>query len=346
MRRAVPENLMTGLVATVAGSVAARLAALACVVGLVAMAIWPASAVGQADDEEVTRPTGLYSVTIGRADVPPDLAGGPALIGQWTLDLDEAGTYEVARQDVGVVASGAYELSGATLTFSDWTGIVCGDAADPAESGASYAWEAAGDRLTLTPIQDRCGERRILLTTRPFGSFAACLTAPLTLPANGGVGDPAGTPVADAFDPNSPVGPPAASPTAGEGMPAGAEVEAAIDDLLLQATACWGTQEPARFLPLHSRGLLAALLAPVPGAPIEAFLDQLRAFMAAPVAFDLIGDVTQVDPETASAYVEIMFDGEPIPQRLTFVNENGAWLFAEVFFLGPLDAAPTPASAP
>lgn len=344
MRLTVPLVALVARIGSLGRHAGARLAVLACVAGVVATAVSSAPAVGQ--DDEPT-PSGIYSVTIGRADLPPGLAGGPALIGQWTLTLDEGGTYEVARQDVGVVASGAYELSGATLTFTDWTGIVCGGSGDGDASGASYAWEAAGEALTLTPIQETCGERRILLNTRPFGSFAACTTTPLTIPSDGiGQPGPAGSPVPDVFDPNNPVGPPAAaaSPTPVEaGVPADAAVAGALDALLLQATACWGTQDPARFLPLHSRDLLVALLAPVPGAPIEAFFDQLRALMAAPVAFNLIGDVTQTDPASASAYVEIVFDGQPFPQRLDFVLEDGRWLFADVFFLAPVDGPPTPA---
>ena len=332
------------------GERAARAAASACALAVLvaAFAAWPAPVAGQ-DDGEDDAPSGVYSVTIGRADLPQGLAGGPALIGQWTLTLKDDGTYEVARQDVGVVASGAYEVTGATLNFADWAGIVCGGGEEAEDGGgASYAWETAGDELRLTPIQETCGERRILLATRPLGSFAACTTQPLRFDADapGGSG-PAGTPVSDpSFDPNNPVGPPAAATpaaAAAEGAPAGDEVAAALETLLAEATACWGTGDPARFLPLHGQEVISVLLAPLPGSPPDAFLEQLRSLMAAPVSFELIGDVTQPDPATASAYVEITFDGAPIPQRLDFVRENGAWLFAFPFFLGPLDQAPTPA---
>jgi len=332
------------------GGRAARSAALAGALAvLVAVgAAWPAPAAGQDDGEEEAAPGGVYSVTIGRGDLPPGLAGGPALIGQWTLTLNDDGTYELARQDVGVVASGSYEITGATLTFADWTGLVCGGGEDAEEGGgASYAWEVAGDELRLTPIQETCGERRILFTTRALGSFAACTTQPLSLqPAAPGGAGPAGTPVSDpAFDPNNPVGPPAAaSPTSPPEAPAGDDVVRALETLLAEATACWGTGDPARFLPLHSREVIAALTTSGPGLPPpDAFLDQLRSLMAAPVSFELIGGVTQPDPANASAYVEITFDGSPIPQRLDFVQENGAWLFAFPFFLAPLDPqAPTP----
>lgn len=333
----------------IGGRAAARLAALTCVLGLAALVAWPAPAVGQEGGEEAS-PGGIYSVTIGRADLPPGLAGAPALIGQWILTLNDDGSYEVARQDVGVVASGAYEISGRTLTFADWSGIVCGGGgvdADDEESGASYAWESAGDNLTLTPIQETCGERRILLTTRPFGSYAACTTEPLTLQAAApGAPGPAGTPVSEVpFDPNNPVGPPAAAtPVAApaDGEPASDEVEAAIAALLREASGCWATQDPARFLPLHSQAVVAGLLAPVPGVPQEAFLDQIRSFMTTPVSFALIGDVTLTEPTRATAYVELTFNGQPFPESFDFVQENGEWLFADVFFLAPVEAPPTP----
>ena len=55
-----------------------------------------------------------------------------------------------------------------------------------------------------------------------------------------------------------PAGPAAATPSLAdeEGVPAGADTQAAIDGLLRQATGCWATGDPARFLPLHSQRVL------------------------------------------------------------------------------------------
>ena len=132
----------------------ARLAAVACMVGLTLAFAWPGAATGQ-DDPVV--PVGVYTVSISEADLPTDLPGGAALRGQWTLTLNEDGTYTVARQDVGVMAVGTYEVDGATLTLSGWGGLIACDAGEAAgaggeAAGASYAWELDGQELTLTPI--------------------------------------------------------------------------------------------------------------------------------------------------------------------------------------------------
>ena len=196
----------------------ARLAGLACMVGLALTFAWPGLVVGQGEQEEPAAPRGVYSVTIGEDDLPPGLAGGPALVGQWTLTLNDDGTYTLARQDVGVIASGSFEVNGATLTFADWTGILgCGGVEDELAE-ASYAWEAEGDELRLTPIQETCADRRILLSTRSFGGFEACATAPLAvLAAPPGSPVPAGTAV----------GPPVSTPSLADevGVPAGTDIQ-------------------------------------------------------------------------------------------------------------------------
>ncbi len=305
-------------------SAVGRLAGLACMVGLALTFAWPALVAGQDEQEDPAAPRGVYSVTISEDDLPPGLAGGPALVGQWTLTLNDDGTYTVARQDVGVIATGSFEVNGATLTFADWTGVLgCGGVEEPAE--ASYAWEAEGDELRLTPIQEPCADRRILLSTRSFGGFEACATAPLAvLAAPPGPPVPAGTPV----------GPPVATPSLAdeEGVPAGADTQAAIDGLLRQATGCWATGDPARFLALHSQRVLDEIAGM--GALAQVASD-LRMFMQTPVSFERIGNVELTDPTRASAYVEITFGGEPIPQRFDFALQDGVWLLDTFFLFGP-----------
>ena len=318
----------------------ARVAGLLCMVGLVLTFAWPALATGQDEAAEAEILGGVYSVSIGEPDLPPGLAGGPALIGQWTLTLNEDGTYVVARQDVGVIATGTFEVSGATLTFAGWTGIVgCGGDEDGEPAEASYAWDAVGDELRLTPIQETCTDRRILFSTRAFGSYESCVTEPLAILA--GPPSPAGTPVPAPGSQDVPVGP-AATPSlpAAEGTPAGADVEAAIDALLRQATGCWATQDPARFLALHSQRAIELIEA---GGPLASFANQMQSIMTSPFTFERIGEVRQIDPTHAWSYVEVTLTGQPpIPQRFDYVLQDGTWLFDYIFLLPPPAAQPSP----
>jgi len=331
-------------------STLARLAAVAGVVGMICVLAWPPAATGQESPE--VRPTGIYGVTIGRLDLPPGLAGGPALVGQWTMTFNDDDTYEVARQDVGVLAAGSFEITGATLNIGDWSGLLgCGGTAEE-PSTASYAWELAGDELRLTAIQDTCAERKILLETRGFGRFEPCTTEPLEglgglpgPPAPPGPPTPATTPGAQGASDILPgVGQPAATPLAEpvpEGTPAGADVEAAIESLLRQATGCWATGEPGRFLALHSQVALDQVPSAT-GGSVADFAVGVAQLMSTPVSFELIDTVELTDPTHATAYVEITFGSEPIPQRFTFAQEGGVWLLDSIFVLGPPQAAPTP----
>lgn len=327
----------------VEGSALARFAAVACMVGLTLAFAWPDAATGQ--DEPAT-PVGVYTVSLGEADLPPDLPGAAVLRGQWTLTLNEDGTYTLARQDVGVMVAGTYEIDGATLTLAGWGGLIpcgAGEAASTGEesASASYAWELDGEELTLTPIEDTCQDRRVLLSTRPLGGFQACSVAPLaSLVAPGGPGvPPPGVPspgeaIVDERRAATPVGP-GATPEAtnGSAVPAGSEVEAAIDVLLQQATGCWAAGDAARFLALHSSEAIAALEAQGPLTELANFLQEQG--MMTPISFNRIGEVTLIDPNHAEAYVEVTFGGQRIPQRLAFAREGGVWLFDFLFLFPP-----------
>ncbi len=299
--------------------------ALAAVVS--AMAALPALALLQ--DETENQPLrGVFTVTISSADIPPNLAGGPALTGLWNITFDGDGTFSLARQDVGAIVNGAFEAGEATLRFTEWNGIVgCPIAADSGEL-ASYAWRQSDDTLTLTPISDSCVERLTLLTTRSMGGFEACVAAPRP-PTDPFAADvPLATPVAGPL-------PPASGVAAQEGLSEGADAEEAIDSLLRQANGCWATGDPTRFLALHSVRVIDEISFI---GPFEEFARQLRLLMATPVAFERIGPVNLIDPEHAWAYVEVTLGGDPLPQRVDFVFENGVWLFDTFFLFGP----PTP----
>jgi hypothetical protein len=302
----------------------APLAGLISLLATLALAV-PVLALFQ-DEPETQLLTGVFTVTISRQDVPRNLAGGPALTGLWNLTFSGDGTYTLSRQDVGAVVSGTFEAGASTLTFNDWSGII--DCVQPAEDEqpATYAWQRDDDTLTLTAISDSCTERLTLLTTRPMGGFEACAVAPrsLTDPFGESSTMPLATPVAPQE--------PASGVAAQEGLSEGADVEEAIDSLLRQANGCWATGDPSRFLALHSDQVIDEIMLV---GPLEDFARELRLFMGTPLSFERIGRVNLLDPEHAWAYVEVTLGGDPIPQRIDFVFERGAWLFDIFFLFGP-----------
>ena len=315
---------------------AAAIAALVSLLTTVAL-VMPVLALFQ--DEEASQPlSGVFTVTIARPDIPPNLAGGPALAGLWNMTFSGDGSFRLARQDVGEVATGTFEAAEATLTFNEWSGLVgCDITADTGEP-ATYAWQQTDDRLTLTPITDSCIERLTLLTTRPLGGFEACAVSPRSLIDPFATGLPTegqATPVA--------MGEIGTGVAAQEGLSEGADAEEAIDSLLRQANGCWATGDPTRFLALHSNQVVEEI-----GfvGPIEEFVRQLRLFMATPLSFERIGPVNLVDSEHAWAYVEVTLGGDPLPQRIDFVFENGTWLFDTFFLFGPITPGGPPVVEP
>ncbi|MGH2617926.1 MAG: hypothetical protein ACRDJC_22075, partial [Thermomicrobiales bacterium] len=303
-------------------------AAIAAILSLHMMAAWAIPTLAFWQDEPEAQPLrGIYTVTITRQDIPPSLAGGPALAGLWNITFNSDGTFSLARQDIGAVVSGSFDAGDTTLTFNEWTGLVGCDI--PADGGepATYAWRQAEERLTLTPISDSCTERLTLLTTRSMGGFEACAAAPRPLVDPFATDALIATPVAEA--------PAVTGVAAQEGLSEGADAEQAIDSLLRQASGCWATGDPTRFLALHSQRVIEEITFV---GPLDEFALQLRLFMATPVAFERIGPVNLIDADHAWAYVEVTLGGDPLPQRVDFVFEDGAWLFDTFFLFGP----PTP----
>jgi hypothetical protein len=290
------------------------------------------------DDQEPQPLSGVFTVTIARNDIPANLAGGPALAGLWNVTFSGDGSFSLARQDVGEVATGKFEAAEATLTFDEWSGLVGCDITADSGDPATYAWRQTDDRLTLTPITDSCIERLTLLTTRPLGGFEACAVSPRSL------ADPFATGLAPA-DSATPVATEeiGTGVAAQEGLSEGADAEEAIDSLLRQANGCWATGDPTRFLALHSNQVVEEI-----GliGPIDEFVRQLRLFMSTPLSFERIGPVNLVDPEHAWAYVEVTLGGDPIPQRIDFVFENGTWLFDTFFLFGPTTPGGPPVIEP
>src|SRR5262245_36358747 len=81
------------------------LAAIALLLALVR----PWAAVAQSEDQPLL---GDFAVTIATDDVPPDLIDGASLVGRWQISFNADGTYARARQDVGTLASGHFQIDG------------------------------------------------------------------------------------------------------------------------------------------------------------------------------------------------------------------------------------------
>lgn len=286
----------------------------------------PGLVAGQTDTPD--SPAGVYNLTVSRGDIPPEMAGGPELIGQWRIEFVPDGTYNLGRLDVGVIVSGSYEVEGATVTLVDEAGLLaCGGGQDEDLATATYAWELDNETLRLTPIEERCETRRLLLSTRSLGGFATCDTDASELSAVMPGSEASPSARRSAEDDATP----AASPEGGDGQDSVA-VENAIDDLLAQASGCWATGDPTRFLPLHSEAVLNDLAA---FGPPDQFLAQLATFMATPLSFERVGDIEFDDSTHVSAYVVLKFGQDEVPLRFEFVQENGRWLL-DFFFITEL----------
>lgn len=113
-------------------------------------------------------PTGVYSVTVTSADVPPDFPPEAAniLIGTWTIELSSEGETFVTKDGEAAV-EGNYTSSKSHLIMRDVSGpLACLDANGIATG--IYQWSLTADELTLTPVLDRCFGRSFVLTLRPM----------------------------------------------------------------------------------------------------------------------------------------------------------------------------------
>ena len=297
----------------------------------------PFRAAGQAG----TAPDGIageYSVALTREDVPADLAGGPSLIGKWRISFGEDGDYTVRRQDVGDLVTGTYTIEGDRITITDKGGVLsCGGVA--AEGGAAatatYTWDRVGDGLALTPVEEGCRARRLLLATRDLGAFVACLTA-VDNGQDAGATPPVATP--ESGDPLDAI----AEEIAGRATPADQDstrggsdqhnTETAIDELLSQLTACWASGDPVNVLPLFSTELRGELVQSLgPESTEEDLVDTLTPLLAVPVTWERAGDVAVEDNDRASAVVAVRVDVDEEFQTLEFVFEDDAWRLATFF---------------
>lgn len=319
-------------------------------VGLVAPARWSSA-------QEPNELVGDYAVSIGSNDIPTDLAGGSIMVGRWHVAFAADGSYYAERLDIGPVVSGTWELDGDTLTVTDEEGLVScsnatamtGDQGDV--STGSYSVVMDEDILALTPAEEGCRTRAVLFGTRDFGQFVACLTnAPVA--AASPISEPEASPVADEelsesrgesndgglFD--------LLTPTSGqEDEDEGADEEAAddrdaqdedaqedaedvdqaavdaeIDALLAQMTACWSTQDAEQFLPLLTEDFEDAFLGAGTEEEQKAAIEEL---MIQPLVWERAGDI-EVNDDQATVVVRLSIAGAD--QFLTYrflLGEDG-----------------------
>ena len=265
--------------------------------GIVALLLWlaePLPAIGQ---DAAGALQGEFAVTIAAEDVPPELVDGASVIGRWRVTFNADGTYELGRQDVGLVASGQFTSDGDRVTLRDETGVLACSSSGDDEAAVTYRWEMTEGRLLLTAIEDPCARRRLLLTTRSLFLFAAC---PLLA--------------------SEPATPAAGIPIGGSTPPAPAPPEPAIDTLLRQMSDCWATRDPDRFLPLLSRDFRATQ------QPDDD--DDVRRFtlrMGAPIVWERVSDVELTDATHATASVRQLSGDDIDVVRYEFIYEDGAW---------------------
>lgn len=268
-------------------------------------------------------PVGQWSVAIARTDVPVDIASSFSYVGRWRLGINDDGTYEAERLDVGAtVVTGSWETSGDQITFTDDGGLLsCGNAAaapiiDDDISSGTYTWARTSKTLTLTRSDDACTGRVILLSTFAFTTFVACSTPPMSM------AELMGSPIPDTLSEEATI---AASPEAvpnASGSPVSMtqSFTAEIDALLAQMTACWASREPERWLPLLSNEFRDALLQSDPN-----FLETLTISMTSPIVWERSGDIKIVTPSQISATVKSTSGTEDDYQTFVFIFEDGQW---------------------
>lgn len=321
------------VVRKLSGSSAFRIVALATVVLIVISAVFAPRANVRAQDDDLA---GDFTVAINSEEIPTDVANAEMVVGRWRISFED-GAYEAERLDLGVLIQGSYTIDDDTVTIVDESGLVsCANpsAAPDGEADvatATYTFERDGNNLAFTPIEEGCGLRRILLSSKEFQVFVACLTARLTAEVEATPEADVETEATETAEPKgaSPLDVLAidATPLPGEEDDAKideADLEAEIDGLLGQLTACWATGDPDRFLPLWSQDFRDAFLSGTDDEN-QAAIGSLRAAMQVPITWERAGDVELTDDDTAEAVVRTTTLDEEEFVRYLFVFEDGAW---------------------
>jgi hypothetical protein len=306
----------------------APIALAATIFGLMSYLLFPLSITAQTPVASTLH--GDYTIGINKDDVPKDLANGPSLIGQWRISFKADGTYQMDRLDVGVLVTGTFTVESKQVTITDTGGLMSCSNVDAATgdqgdvSTGTYEFTQSEKRLSLTPKDDGCASRKLILGTRELVQYVDCLT-----PASSEV--PGATPVAGTPEPTLGLLQPAAQATPESQQPRGqpptgtGNLDKAIDNVLDQMTACWATGDPSRFLPLLSKDYAAALRGQFPSE--EEFTNNFQAAMQSPIVFTRVGEVTSIDATHATANVRTE-NGQATTARFGFILEDGAWKWA------------------
>jgi hypothetical protein len=106
---------------------------------------------------------GGYTVTLLDSD-PGIVTAGLVLSGTWSMTVHPSGVVDVVPPETfeGSRAAGhTFSLDGTTLRTDLYYNDYCG-------SIGTYTWDASGERLVLTVVDDGCGIRRTVLATRAW----------------------------------------------------------------------------------------------------------------------------------------------------------------------------------
>ncbi len=265
---------------------------------------------------------GDYSVTITKDAALPSVANSSMLVAAWHIGFYQDGTYLAERIDIGTMVQGSYAVDGDTVTITDESGTLSctqpgtsGDASLDVAVGV-YTFKRDDKGLTLTPQNDGCALRVILLSSKELGPYTPCPVPPA------GLGELA-TPMAL----GTPVVAEAATPITAPQTSTG-NVEAQIDELLASLTSCWLTGDVTRFLPLLTPKFQATFLGS--GIETEKPSQQQRALasaMGAPLVFERAGSVRQVRDGEATCIVKTSIAGQESFTRFRFVQTDGGWLW-------------------
>lgn len=296
-----------------------RMAALLLALSFATIPIFAGVGAAQERDQGIV---GDFSVTITKDQALPAVANSPMVVAAWHIAFNEDGSYLAERIDIGPMVEGSYTVDGDTVTITDESGTLSctqastsGDATLDVAVGV-YTFKRDDKGLTLTPQNDGCALRVILLSSKELGPYTPCPVPPA------GLGDLA-TPMAL----GTPVVAEAATPITAPQTSKG-DVEAQIDELLASLTSCWLTGDVTRFLPLLTPKFQATFLGS--GINTEKPSQQQRALasaMGAPLIFERAGSVRQVRDGEATCIVKTSIAGQESFARFRFVQVDGGWLW-------------------
>ncbi len=290
---------------------------------LVGASLLPAQSLAQSTDTL----SGSYAVALSRDDIPTDLADGYGFVGRWIISFNDDGSYVGERQDVGIVVTGTYTTSGSQVTVTDESGLVsCSNASattiSPGDiSTGTYEFAVVGQTLTLTPIDDGCRGRVVLLSSRALSVYVPCTTEPLDQAAVVASGTPESVEEADDVDdPLASILTPVDPTTEEADSPDAMSIAAEVDALLGQMSACWSTGNPSLWLPLLSNAFRASLIGNSPD-----FESTISAAMSTPIVWERAGELDVESATRVTAIVRATVGMEQDFQRFVFVFEDGEW---------------------